>query len=182
MTEIGLAEWQKICDNPEAEIRALRKRVVKFLEDSQYITDHYRYHFVRMTWSHLNTMLQELAINTTDPDDGRSDYGNGKAEGFRQAYLPIIRAVREQLDALDVKLPGIKEGEHQLRNVVAREIRAELVCCDIYQRIQDGYTAGPGYAEGAATERRIRASADYHAICHWGEFAARIAENPDDLS
>lgn len=44
----------------------------------------------------------------------------------------------------------------------ARDIRAELVCCDVYERDRD-------------TERAGRT----HAICFWGEAGARIAEGGD---
>ncbi len=44
---------------------------------------------------------------------------------------------------------------------IAYRIRAELVCCDVYER--DSYT------ERAGRE---------HPICFWGEAAARIAEEP----
>lgn len=47
--------------------------------------------------------------------------------------------------------------------VIARKIRRELVCCDVYDR-------------DAGTERAGRT----HSICFWGEAAARIAERPDE--
>lgn len=48
----------------------------------------------------------------------------------------------------------------QVANAIAYHIRAELVCCDIYE--QDVNT--------------VRADTQ-HAICFWGEAAARIAES-----
>lgn len=49
---------------------------------------------------------------------------------------------------------------------IARKIRAELVCCDIYARTQGTEDAGEGD----------------HAICFWGEASARIAESMDNGS
>ena len=52
---------------------------------------------------------------------------------------------------------------------VADKIRGQLVCCNIFQRLKD---AGPGTRAWA----ELRGSADYHANCYFGEWAARIAE------
>lgn len=50
----------------------------------------------------------------------------------------------------------------RLRTSIAQRIRAELVCCDVYER--DHYTDRAGRT---------------HPICFWGEAAARIAEEAD---
>jgi hypothetical protein len=50
----------------------------------------------------------------------------------------------------------VSEVESKLRASVAEGIRRELVCCDAYDR---GVLPSVG-----------------HAICYWGEAAARIAE------
>lgn len=50
-------------------------------------------------------------------------------------------------------------AEEDVRAAIAYRIRAELVCCDVYERDHD-------------TDRAGRT----HAICFWGEAAARIAE------
>jgi hypothetical protein len=47
----------------------------------------------------------------------------------------------------------------------AEEIRRELVCCDVYERHHE--TGLPEYAV-------------HHAICYWGEAAARLVEESDD--
>lgn len=52
--------------------------------------------------------------------------------------------------------------ERDLRAQIAYRIRAELVCCDIYERTHPS-PAG------------LKASEGPHAICYWGEAAARIA-------
>jgi len=49
---------------------------------------------------------------------------------------------------------------------IASRIRAELVCCDIYDRIK---------AADAAEAAELRRGHDYHSICFWGEAAAQIA-------
>lgn len=48
---------------------------------------------------------------------------------------------------------------------IAYRIRTELVCCNIYQRVQD-------------SEVPLERLGGSHAICYWGEAAARIAETP----
>jgi len=58
---------------------------------------------------------------------------------------------------------------------IARKIRDELVCCDIYQRMED---AGGNTYEW----KKLRWSDEYHDICFFGEWAARIAERVMDDS
>lgn len=52
---------------------------------------------------------------------------------------------------------------------VAAEIRRELVCCNIYEQLS--VLVGDTEAWKA-----LRHSNDYHDICYYGEWAARIAE------
>jgi hypothetical protein len=62
-------------------------------------------------------------------------------------------------------------AEETIRRVgafIANDIRAELVCCDIYDR-----------AKG--DEKAINAAErSGHGICFWGEAAARIAEGREE--
>lgn len=54
----------------------------------------------------------------------------------------------------------------------AEKIRAELVCCDIYARVND---------TGELSLKQARTSRDWHDLCYWGEAAARLAEGSADL-
>lgn len=66
-----------------------------------------------------------------------------------------------------------------IQDDVAYRIRAELVCCDIYDRVQvesaelaqEGHPDGHQSAIGRAIVRK-----DWHDLCYWGEAAAQIAE------
>lgn len=58
-----------------------------------------------------------------------------------------------------------------LQERIAWKIRAELVCCDIYQRMEDVYNEKDDTAW-----RALRHSSDYHDICFYGEWSARLAE------
>lgn len=49
---------------------------------------------------------------------------------------------------------------------IAYRIRAELVCCKVFQRVQDG-------------ELSMGRMGGSHDLCYWGEAAARIAETPE---
>lgn len=53
---------------------------------------------------------------------------------------------------------------------IAFRIRAELVCCRIYDRVNDTHEL---------TIRQAMDSRDWHDLCYWGEAAARIAEAHD---
>lgn len=50
---------------------------------------------------------------------------------------------------------------------IAYRIRAELVCCNIYGRINDTHEL---------TLDQARNGRDWHDLCYWGEASARIAE------
>lgn len=50
---------------------------------------------------------------------------------------------------------------------IAYRIRAELVCCDVYERVVDRHEL---------TLRDAMANPDWHDLCYWGEAAARLAE------
>jgi hypothetical protein len=66
-------------------------------------------------------------------------------------------------------VPAVRVDE---REKVAYRIEAELVCCDLYDKInQEGVTA--------EEYQVFSASNDYHAICHWGGYAAAIARGGD---
>lgn len=66
-----------------------------------------------------------------------------------------------------------------IQDKVAYRIRAELVCCNIYDRVREeavrledeGSPEGHQSAIGNAILRK-----DWHDLCYWGEAAARIAE------
>jgi transcriptional regulator with XRE-family HTH domain len=82
---------------------------------------------------------------------------------------------RDIATALGVSQGTVSNWARKYRNVsreplvVAAKIRAELVCCDIYQRME---ACDAGDDEWMA----LKQSPDYHAICFYGEWAARIAE------
>lgn len=50
---------------------------------------------------------------------------------------------------------------------IAFRIRAELVCCDLYDRIN---------VRKELTLAEAMKSADWHDLCYWGEASAQIAE------
>lgn len=54
-----------------------------------------------------------------------------------------------------------------VQNAVAFRIRAELVCCGIYETVND---------HRALTLREAMDGQDWHDLCYWGEASARIAE------
>jgi hypothetical protein len=51
---------------------------------------------------------------------------------------------------------------------IAEKIRRELVCCDIFQRME-------AVRADLMAQQRLRESADWHHICYYGEWAAQIA-------
>lgn len=53
---------------------------------------------------------------------------------------------------------------------IAYRIRAELVCCNIYGRVNDAREL---------TFKQAKRSPYWHGLCYWGEASARIAEAPE---
>ena len=68
------------------------------------------------------------------------------------------------------------QKEKELRAKIAYDIRADLVCCDMYDQVQK--VAAEYRARGQQLWNPTVEIWDYndHQICHWGECAARIAE------
>jgi hypothetical protein len=106
-----------------------------------------------------------------------------------QALVARANARRDP-NARDGMRMGMIDGDYA--DAIAFRIRAELVCCDIYEKIRkealeinksaesvdlsrsegDGPTSfGVQGAIGRAILRR-----DWHDLCYWGEAAAQIAE------
>lgn len=95
-------------------------------------------------------------------DHGFSTRPDEETDAFARAVLAAL-----DLPARDARI----------RAEVAGKIRAELVCCDMYDQVQ---------LATKECERRSRLDcvddpdehlSNYHAICHWSEAAARIAED-----
>lgn len=59
--------------------------------------------------------------------------------------------------------------DQELLRQAAQQIRNEMVCCATYDKIVQA-----GFDE--AMYRALKRSSNYHAICHYGEWAARIVD------
>lgn len=55
----------------------------------------------------------------------------------------------------------------EVRMRLAELLEDELVCCDIYQRLE-------ALASDVVAYRELKRSSDYHDICHFGAWAAAI--------
>lgn len=173
---IDLPEYKKILNDPEAELEALAKRIIPWLEDSQHITNHAMYCFVMMAWSQLGRLAEELAISKSmaqdkDPCQAMRKYYEDTYHGKKSAAMICIRAIRESMDALDAVKPELMSAEKQLRLEIAERIRAELVCCDSADKADALYDK-----ENMGPYREFKRSPDYHGICQHAEWAARIAQ------
>lgn len=67
----------------------------------------------------------------------------------------------------------------ETQDAVAYRIRAELVCCDIYDTVQKWATefesrGVPNALQVAMDNARV--ARRWHDLCYWGEASARIAE------
>lgn len=58
---------------------------------------------------------------------------------------------------------------------IAHEIRRELVCCDVYDRLAP--LREPAEDGGIEASRELGKAIGDHDLCYWGEAAAQIAED-----
>lgn len=72
----------------------------------------------------------------------------------------------------NLDLPLDDDTINRVGRYIANEIRSELVCCDVYERVKP-------VIEDLGSEVTDYNTGD-HQICYWGEAAARIAEGRDD--
>jgi len=81
----------------------------------------------------------------------------------------VNRRLDQFLNALTHSGPGYRTSADpaRIQQDVAFRIRAELVCCNIYERVND---------LKELTLKSAQASQDWHDLCYWGEASARIAE------
>lgn len=116
-----------------------------------------------------------------------ADHGIVAGRGARALADHILAKLRAFRD-----MHRSEKDTGQIQDEVAYRIRAELVCCDIYERVQkeavkigrsmepvdpkDAHLGGPaefGF-QGAVANAILRG--DWHDICYWSEASARIAE------
>lgn len=73
----------------------------------------------------------------------------------------------------------MNEEEQRIRNQIAENIRAELVCCDIYDKLeplrQEIARQQPGWSQALSEMDDAMLG---HEMCYWSEASARIAEEP----
>lgn len=177
---IDLELYKQIQNDPATEMKALSRRAYAFLEDGQHITDHVTWHFVFMIIRQLGKMAEEwdmaadlasdLANHTSG--DQMDLYYKTSMNAKRVLITQSLAIMREELDNLDAKKVRMEAARvKELRNA-AEQIRRELVCCDIHERMEAIDTS-----TNAEEFRALKRSSDYHAICHYGEWSARIVED-----
>lgn len=62
----------------------------------------------------------------------------------------------------------VERTELQVRQAIAYDIVRDLVCCDIFERME---------AAGKDEFLRLRKSSDFHPICYYARWSAWIAEH-----
>jgi hypothetical protein len=61
---------------------------------------------------------------------------------------------------------------------IAYRIRAELVCCDIYAKVNDDPSLDDKQRSNVLG--KLVLSREWHDLCYWGEAAARLADGTVD--
>lgn len=174
MTTIELEAWKKIVDNPREEVRALFKR--RELTFADIHDDPLSWHMQAALWGILRCLddaFSRFEYDRDEPSDrGPNDYFHWEALANRTFSLGMLRAIREHADEMTAVLADRKCRDQMLRDQIAESIRSELVCpCDSAAKADGLYDR-----ENMEPYREFIRSADYHAMCHYGEWSARIAE------
>ena len=91
---------------------------------------------------------------------------------FNALYTPESSLIYGPLDALRAGLAAVAPliAAQALRSA-AEEIRSELVCCDVYERVAPELQAKNLAGEWAEVTDETTGD---HQICYWGEAAAMI--------
>lgn len=81
---------------------------------------------------------------------------------------------------MNIDVSGIEDrmATEGINYNVAEKIRNELVCCDIYERLE---MLRKQYGHSSEQHKKLKTSSDYHPICFYGEWAARIAERHEEV-
>lgn len=86
--------------------------------------------------------------------------------------------VREQSPMYHAAVDTVMIYLNKTLRQVAHDIRADMVCCDMYSQVQEAaLRASTGDETRDAMWMPEDHMPNYHAICHYGEMAARTAES-----
>jgi len=105
-----------------------------------------------------------------------------------QPSLAMLESMTEKYAMGGGMQPAIDVVVADTRKRIAYLIRAELVCCDIYEKVTTPFNSvedkdREGYKAAQAEYRRLVAVAvgrnEWHQICYYGEWSARLAETGD---
>lgn len=118
------------------------------------------------TTADVEAAQQRLAANFFGGPGDIHDLDRDDIREIIQAVLTATWPAAYQRGLTDGELSGRGAGATYAGNAIAHDIRRELVCCDIYERKADTEDRDEAEAVGEGP----------HAICFWGEAAARIAE------
>lgn len=122
-------------------------------------------------WNHDHecVFLYLVEVGNHDMDDcPLAKQWLSKAGWMIAAMVPAITQ--------DVVIPTRKH----MRKKIAGDIEADLVCCDLYDRINEATPESLGVSEqewAAMSGQQVadKLELSYHAICHWAGYSADIA-------
>lgn len=128
--------------------------------------------------------LRQLIHQDMCADSTCTDLTDEDSLCYRRANRLAVRYLGLLMPVIATEMfPAVRADE---RDKVAYHITAELVCCDIHERL------GAEAAKGRWDERdheykmpeswwKLKKSHDYHAICHYGAWAASLAKEGPEL-
>src|SRR5687768_13153240 len=168
---IDIDVWRKIVDNPIPEVDALFKR--KELHVADWHEDRIMWHLQSIVVHVLRALhegFHDYEYEQANPSS--SEYHRWGTLAVRTFALGVLRGIRENADAITPLLQERTNRETQLRQQIAESIRNEMVCpCDSAAKADALYNR-----DNMVAYRAFTRSPDYHAICHYGEWSAKIAE------
>lgn len=123
--------------------------------------------------------LREIFHEEICPGRACEGLENEASSCYRIANRSAVLTLGKLMPTLSGEMfPSVRADE---RGRVGHRIRAELVCCDLYDRLNATRPEDFGmtvleWATRSGPEMAKLIGARYHDICHWGGYAAAIAE------
>jgi hypothetical protein len=141
-------EWTDVTEHVRTDALADLKRGAEIIEDAAtYCTE--RFSYPRAVYVSADAREQHIDADARSTATDR-DFAMPWNAGYAR---------------------GVSEGRRQAAEAIAYKIRAELVCCDIYEQLRPLRESEP------SNYRDLFDAIDDHDLCYWGEASARIAES-----
>lgn len=119
--------------------------------------------------------LRELFHEENCADTDCKDLADEGSRCWRRSNRLALLFLGKLMPTLSAEMfPLVRADE---RDKVAYYIRAELVCCDIHEKLEKAYDSGKYRPDIRPRDLAQVLGISYHAICRYGGWAAQLAQD-----